>query len=163
MSYDFFYESEMPLIQFAGNYFAVQKNNHMTILAIDEEPIIEIWFENGLLEFSTKLYDRNGTLAAEIDRNEWIAYTDLVWDLEYRPNYFVIRHEPQDIGLEVEYNSDDDLISMRQSFYYGGAEITGTPSKLNVPGAMLKENKFIDTTTAIQIRSQEEGFSVGLG
>lgn len=48
----------------------------MILVAIKKTPIVRIHFDLGILEISARLFDEDGNLLAEIDRNHWVAHTD---------------------------------------------------------------------------------------
>lgn len=134
VDYDFYFESETPLLEFAGCKCKLRNRNEMSVLTINEEDIVTMSYSNGVLQFSAKLYNQNDELVAEMDENEWTAYTDEVWDLTYNGNHFKIWHGKRDIGVEIEYDSDSDGLAMRGNFYKDGSLVRATPSKIVFPG-----------------------------
>lgn len=129
VEYDFYFESNTPAIQFGGNYFRLKSKTQMVILQIGDQPLIEISLERDILQFSALLFDNDDSLIAKLNQNEWRAETDGIWDLEYSNSQFKIWHQKREIGIEVSYDSDDDLISIRGSFYNKNEHIQAYPSK----------------------------------
>ncbi|EMA24628.1 hypothetical protein C443_05699 [Haloarcula argentinensis DSM 12282] len=126
-------------------------------------------FIDGLLQFDTKLYSQQGELVAEVDHNEWSAKTDGVWDIQYQPNRIKIWHEPRDIGLEIEYDSETDLIQMRGNFYYEDVFVRMTPEKINVKSdegvqqLMVKNSTVIDRESFLEVSKENDNYRVALG
>lgn len=129
VEYDFYFKSNTPAIQFGGNYFRLRSETRMVVLQIADQPLIEISLEDGILQFSALLFDKSESLIAELNQNQWWAETDDVWDLEYSNNQFKIWHQKREIGLEISYDSDNDRISMRGSFYTEDGHVQAYPSK----------------------------------
>lgn len=134
VDYDFYFESETPMLEFGGCKCKLKDREQMSILTIDDEDIVEMSYSEGILRFSAKLYNQNGDLVAELDENDWKAYTDEVWDLTYNGNHFKIWHEKRNIGIEIEYDSEMDKIFMRGNFYKNGALVRSNSSKITFPG-----------------------------
>jgi hypothetical protein len=56
------------------------------LLRIDDETLIRTALsEDGALLLSVRLFDKAGTLLAEIDENEWISHEPLPWDIKHVP------------------------------------------------------------------------------
>ncbi|MUV57471.1 HNH endonuclease [Halogeometricum sp. CBA1124] len=155
VEYEFFFESGNPYLKLAGNYFQVTEDRRMTILEVEGESLFDIGFRNGILTYDLTLYDEDDNLMAEIKENEWIAYTDEVWDMEYRKNKFSIWHEPRDIGLKLEYSSDDDLVALQGSFYHSGVRIEAKPSGINAPGLNMTNSRVYGFSVAIALSNIE--------
>lgn len=152
VDYDLYYESSTPVLNIANSRCQLQDLEEMTVLEIQGEPIIEMAYRDGVLQFSVKLYNEENDLIAELDENEWWANTNDVWDLEYRANHFKIWHGRRDIGLKIEYDSSTDQMDVYGGFYYGGIRVTATPSKIELPRENVIQNvNVIDCKTAISI------------
>ncbi|QDX39851.1 HNH endonuclease [Salarchaeum sp. JOR-1] len=134
VDYDFYFESETPLIEFAGCKCQLRDLDKMSILSVNGDDLVTMSYSEGVLQFSARLYNQEGDLVAELNENEWTAYTEDVWDLTYNGNQFKIWHDKRDIGIEIRYDSDTDRIFMRGNFYKDGALVRATPSKIVFPG-----------------------------
>jgi hypothetical protein len=168
VEYDFLYESEMPYISFAGSHCGLRTSDEMTVLKVFGEELIQISYVDGMLEFSVKLFDDDGSLMAELDHNEWVVYTEETWDLEYRADFFKIWHEPRDIGLEVRYDSDSDEIFLRGNFYVDEASVQCTEEKIRIDvGDSMENLNLWDATIVdnefINISKTDDGVSFTLG
>lgn len=152
VDYDLYYESSTPILNIAETRCQLKNRSEMTILQIHDEPLIEMGYEEGVLQFSVKLYNEENDLIAELDENEWWADTNDVWDLQYRANHFKIWHDRRDIGLEIEYDSDTDQIDFYGGFYHGGTRVNVTPSKIELPrNNIIRGGTIIDCGTVISI------------
>lgn len=164
VEYDFNFESNIPFIQFGGNFFQLKSNDQMTLLRIADQPLVGITFEDGILQFSARLFDENGSLIAELNQNEWWAETDSVWDLIYKGNHFKIWHQEREIGLEANYDSDQDLISMRGSFYAEGEHVEAYPTKTKFGGGGLVQGMtVVDCEIALWYTDVEGPWEVIVG
>lgn len=152
VDYDFYYESSTPTLNIAETRCQLRDLEEMIVLEIHGEPIIEMAYRDGVLQFSVKLYNEEGDLIAELDENEWWADTNNVWDLEYRANHFKVWHDRRDIGLKIEYDSETDRIDFYGGFYYRGTRVNATPSKIELPMEnVITGGAIIDCPTAISI------------
>ncbi|GAA3865877.1 hypothetical protein GCM10022627_15250 [Haloarcula argentinensis] len=165
----FHFESEIPLLQVSSNKCWLRENESIDVLNVKDETLVEMSFIDGLLQFDTKLYSQQGELVAEVDHNEWSAKTDGVWDIQYQPNRIKIWHEPRDIGLEIEYDSETDLIQMRGNFYYEDVFVRMTPEKINVKSdegvqqLMVKNSTVIDRESFLEVSKENDNYRVALG
>lgn len=158
VDYDFKFQSEEPRIIFGGNQFVMDYLNRMSILTVNGKSLLSVVYINGMLRFYSTLYNEEGELVAEISDNEWVAYTETIWDLDYRQNRMKLWHEQQNIGFEVEYDSEEDLIRIRGKFYYSGDLIRATDSKIILPGGDIhSSNTYVDWDPALNLR-QVDGY-----
>lgn len=98
------------------------------------------------LLISLKLYDESDNLLAEIIDNEWISYTPLPWDIEYKYQKLHIRSAPRQIAVSIDCRSEPikirgkiwrnkHLIEFRENeIEYNGALFMGGG---NVEGAYI--------------------------
>lgn len=165
VEYDFYFESNTPFMRFGGNFFQLKDENRMTILRIADQPLLEVTYENDMLQFSALLFDDAGSPIAKLNQNEWWAEADGVWDLEYRNNQFTIWHQRREIGLKVEYDSDTDLISMRGSFYAQNGHVQAFPSKTEFRdiGARIVGHKVVDGKVAMWYTNMDGPWEVLVG
>ena len=72
-----------------------------TLIEVDEEELVGAKLdENGVLEFSLKLYDELDNLVFEIKNNEWITGDIIPWDIEASYQSLIIRRKIGEITLE---------------------------------------------------------------
>jgi hypothetical protein len=108
---------ETPVVNVGTNQFVGDGN----FILVDGENLLSTEINEGRLELSMRLYDKNDNLVAKIERNEWISGDPLPWDLESRFQWLRIRRKPRDIELEIDarnYPIDirADMWRKRQNF-----------------------------------------------
>ncbi len=106
-------------------------------------------YDDGFLTFSTKMGRKSGRTCARVNENEWWALTNRVWDLTYKPDELKIWHEQYDIGLHITYDSDEDLVRIRGSFYNNGLHVEATENKLKLGSNIIKGSTITDTQVGI--------------
>jgi hypothetical protein len=74
-------------------------------IAIDSEALLSLYINSGRLEVSSKLYDPEGELLAQIERNEWITGTAMPWDIESGYQWLTIRHRKRAIVVDIDLRS----------------------------------------------------------
>jgi hypothetical protein len=77
-----------PIINFA-------EDNNLTIELLEDQLLV-----------STKIRDRNGTIVAEISRNEWKVNPSKSWDRNYTKNALEVRDPSGDIVLQIRLVED---------------------------------------------------------
>jgi len=77
--------------------------NEGPVLAVNGERLISLDLgEKNNLELSVRLYDQDGTVALEIERNEWISGNPLPWDIEADWQKLKIRHRKRKIAIDLD-------------------------------------------------------------
>jgi hypothetical protein len=74
-------------------------------IVVDDESLLSLKVNSGILEVSTKLYDPAGQLIAQIENNEWISGDPLPWDLESDYQWLTIHHKRKAIALDIDARS----------------------------------------------------------
>jgi hypothetical protein len=97
-------------------------------ILIDGESMLSMEIRDGRLELSTKLYDQNDNLVAEVKGNEWISGNPLPWDLESKFQWLRIRRKQRDIQLEIDARKEPldinaDIWRKHQQFHLGSDRI----------------------------------------
>ena len=72
------------------------------LIVIDGDAIISSRLNEGRLEISLKLYDKEDKLVAQIENNEWIFGDPLPWDLESKYQWIRIRRKLRDISFVLD-------------------------------------------------------------
>ncbi len=107
------------------------------ILVVDDEVLLSLTSEGGRLEISAKLYDSEGNLLVEIDRNEWKSNDSLPWDLDFRHNILTIRNRPRNIALDIDASkAEQSLLSIKGTFWAKGLCIRLTRQGVMIDGVM---------------------------
>lgn len=154
VDYDFYFESETPEIKLGGGKFRLVNQEEMTLLRVMGKNLINMSYKNGALSFGAILYNKYGREVAQLSENEWIVYTKGVWDVTYQTesNHLKIWHGKGDIGMEINYDADSDIVSLRGNLYRRGRMIRSTPSKIVLPGRnVLRGVSVTDCNVGINI------------
>jgi len=73
------------------------------ILQVDSDSLLSLRVgQEGRLELSLRLYDKEDKLLASVDDNEWKSDLQLAWDLQASYNWLKIRQEKHDIRLLID-------------------------------------------------------------
>lgn len=118
VSNDFCFRPQNPQVRFGGLTASLTDHTEVILLRIEQENMFIAHFDNDIIEISAKLRDEHGELIAEIDRNSWWAKSNDVWDMTSKPKELKIWNKPQDIGLQIRYDRELDMIVGRGIFYY---------------------------------------------
>lgn len=121
---------ETPVITVGNNQFIGYGN----FLLVDDENLLSIEIDEGVLQLSMKLYDKRDTLVADIERNEWISGNPLPWDLESSFQWLRIRRKLRDIQLEID--AREYPISIRANMWRKGQNFQIDPKILLFNGVV---------------------------
>jgi len=119
-----------PVINMGTNQFV----GDGTFILVDGENLLSIEINEGRLELSMKLYDKEDNLVAEVRRNEWISGNPLPWDLESKFQWFRIRRKPRDIELEID--AREYPIDIRANMWRKGQNFQLNPNLLLFNGVV---------------------------
>ena len=94
----------------SGTKFITDKNIPFFSFFGTSELRVEVL--DGQLKVSTKIFDKDGKLAAELIRNEWkVAKEPIIWDRNYTKNALEVRASDGRIVLQVLL--EDDVVHMQ--------------------------------------------------
>lgn len=119
-----------PVVAIGTNQFVGDGN----FILVDQENLLSIEVENGRLELSMQLYDRNDNLLALIKRNEWVSGDPLPWDLESQFQWLKIRRKLRDIALEIDARKFP--IEIRADMWRNGQNFQLNPSQILFNGVV---------------------------
>ena len=125
--------TEKLRVQF-GSGLAV---NTPSLLSIDEnQDIVRIErSDDNRILVSAYIQDDNGDCVGIINKNEWQAVPEKIWDFETFPKRAIVRSAPRKISFEVDCRGED--IFLRGEWYFGGLRVSFSPSQCLVGGASL--------------------------
>ncbi len=127
-----------------------------TIIKIDNEHLLSVrQTSHGTLLLNVKLYDAKNELVAEIVDNEWVARTNVIWDLEYSYNLLIIRSALYKISLKI--NASVFPIEILGKLWFNNQLITLQKSKMKIGNAQIIGN-FKIVGGIIEIDSKKGGF-----
>lgn len=106
-------------------------------LIVDNESLLSLRINEGKLEVSIRLYDKNDSLVSLIQNNEWVSGDPLPWDIESSFQWLKIRRKLRDIEFIIDARSDPiDLIAdiwrKGQNFQLSAKEIRFNGVKSNI-------------------------------
>lgn len=77
--------------------------NDGDLILVDDESLISLGVDqNGRLEVSLRLYDRNDMLLASVEQNEWVSGDQLPWDLQSGFQWLRVTQAARNIALELD-------------------------------------------------------------
>lgn len=126
-----------PVITFGSNQIIGEGD----LIRVDDICLLSSRINDGRLEISLKLYDRDNNLVAEIVNNEWISGDPLPWDLESKYQWIRIRRKLRDIELEIDVRTTP--IKIRADLWYNNQNIQLNPNEILING-VLKNIGFQD-------------------
>lgn len=89
---------KLPVVAIGTNQFVGEGD----FILVDQESLLSLKVNYGMLEISVKLYDCDNQLLAQIENNEWISGDPMPWDLESSFQWLRIRHKLRNIALEID-------------------------------------------------------------
>ncbi|XEC96600.1 HNH endonuclease signature motif containing protein [Paenibacillus tarimensis] len=116
------------------NCGSIQFVNDGFLFVIDEEPLFSVGSNNGMLEISLTLYDKNDSLLLVIDKNNWIQGDPFIWDLEYGFRWIKLRTKNREINLYIDARQEP--INIRADLWRRGHNI-----RINKVGVYLNKKQ----------------------
>lgn len=132
----------------------VQMVGEGALIAMDGQDLLRIDRGDGdEIQVSVDLYGEDGTLLAQIDRNEWISGSSQAWDIESGHRKLIIRQREGTISLNL--NAKNEPMTVRAKLWFNGSLVDLRPSGIYVRGDKLRASfhdlAFVDM--AIQCNS----------
>lgn len=111
-----------------------------TFIRVDDQPLLSLSLsDDGRLQVSVELYDRDGNLLALIDKNEWISGDPYPWDLEYGGRWLLIRRRQREISLYVD--ARPRIVSVRGSLWFKQQHFAITEAGIEFNGVELQSGQ----------------------
>jgi len=131
------------------------------IIIVDGEALLSLYVDNGRLELSAKLYDPNGQLLAEIDRNVWKSDDPFPWDIESSYQWLKIRHKSRAISLDLDLRKFP--ITLRAELWRNGQNFSLDPSQIKFDG-VVKDFRMIHLCLVglrFEVNSKSDALTLG--
>ncbi|WP_233516818.1 hypothetical protein [Haloferax sp. Atlit-6N] len=120
VEHGFYFESSKPVIKYGGLWHKITNPNQKqaSVLRIRGKDIITIYFEDNILTFDIAFYNAKGDQIAGVEKGDWWADTEKLWDMEYKKKALTLASRSHGLGLEIEYDTDEDLVNILGKFFY---------------------------------------------
>lgn len=143
--HDFYFNSERQFILLGESMsFGMGGASEQVALAISGESIINMYYEDEILTFSVKFFNDSEEVVAAVDKGEWWADVDEVWDISYKKKVLKLWSEPRNIGMAINYKPDNDFVYIKGHFQYDGKLVQVRDDEITINGNIHFRNIEID-------------------
>jgi hypothetical protein len=121
------------LVTFPGTPALILGSNRFegcpNVLIVNGKPMVQVAVEDGRLLLSARLYDREGRLVAEVNRNQWRINPNNIFRTEADPDRVRVIDQYGELALDACAN-DDGTVTVNGTFYVSGMEIVASDEGL---------------------------------
>lgn len=98
---------------------------------------------------SAHVQSADGSVIAVVEKNEWIARPDEIWDFDAHPRWAKVRSGPGKISFAIDCRNEE--IEVQGEWFLGGLRVSFSPSKCSVGGGSIVGNHMENCGTFLHI------------
>ena len=107
---------------FTFSKYTVRTGNSVYLAVIENEPLLQLTFDEGMVYLSCQFYDFNNKLVLKIDKNE-LVYSIDHWDITFVGTCLKINNAARDITLEIVFDTPAKMTITKAKLYFNGVYI----------------------------------------